>query len=94
LSKASGLAVDISALETKLVTDSFTKKASANVGNASATSFAVTHNLNSRDVVVNVYDNSTYETVEVDVTRTDANTVTVAFSTAPALNAYRVVVIG
>lgn len=94
MSKASGLAVDISALETKLVTDSFTKKAAANVGNGSNTSFAVTHNLNSRDVVVNVYDNATYDTVEVDVVRTDANTVTVTFASAPTNNAYRVVVIG
>lgn len=94
LSKTSGLAVDISALETKLVTDSFTKKATANVGNNSATSFAVTHNLGTRDIQVQVYDNATYDTVEVDVVRTDANTVTVSFATAPANNAYRVVVIG
>lgn len=94
MSKASGLAVDISALETKLVTDSFTKKASANVGNGVNTSFAVSHNLNSRDVVVNVYDNATYDTVEVDVVRTDANTVTVTFGSAPSSNAYRVVVVG
>ena len=94
LSKTSGLAVDISSLETKLVTDSFTRKATANVGNASATSFAVEHNLNTRDVQVQVYDNATYDTVEVDVVRTDANTVTVSFASAPASNAYRVVVIG
>lgn len=94
LSSASGLAVDIASLETKLVTDSFTRKASANVGNNSATSFAVAHNLNSRDVVVNVYDNATWETVEVDVVRTDADTVTVSFASAPGTNAYRVVVIG
>lgn len=94
LSKTSGLAVDISALETKLVTDSFTKKATANVGNGSATSFAVTHNLNTRDVQVQVYDNASYDTVEVDVVRTDVNTVTVSFATAPANNAYRVVVVG
>ena len=94
MSKSSGLAVDISALETKLVTDSFTRKVSANVGNGSNTSFSVTHSLNSRDVVVNVYDNTTWETVEVDVVRTDANTVTVTFSVAPASNAYRVVVVG
>jgi hypothetical protein len=94
MSKSSGLAVDISALETKLVADSFTKKASASVGNGSNTSFAVTHNLNSRDVVVNVYDNATYDTVEVDVVRTDSNNVTVSFSVAPSENAYRVVVVG
>ena len=94
LSSASGLAVDVSALEIKLVTDSFTKKATGNVGNGVNTSFAINHGLGTRDVVVNVYDNSTYETVEVDVVRTDANNVTVSFTTAPSSNAYRVVVIG
>ena len=94
LSSASGLAIDVSTLETKLVTDSFTRKASASVGNASATSFAIAHNLNTEDVIVQVFDNATHDTVETDVVRTDVNTVTVSFSTAPANNAYRVVVIG
>lgn len=73
---------------------SYTRKYSANVGNASATSISVTHSLSTRDVQVQVYDNATYDTVEVDVVRTDTNTVTVSFASAPALNAYRVVVIG
>lgn len=94
LASASGLAIDISALETKLITDSFTRKASASVGNGSATSFAVSHNFGTRDVVVNIYDNSTYESAEADVVRTDINTVTVSFGTAPSNNAYRVVVVG
>lgn len=94
LSSASGLAVDLGALESQLVTDSFPRKAAANVGNGSATSFAVTHNFGTRDVVVNVYDNATWDTVEVDVVRTDTNNVTVSFTTAPSSNAYRVVVIG
>lgn len=94
LSTSGGLSVDKSALETALVADSFTRKASANVGNGSSTSFAITHNLNTRDVVVNVYDNSTYDTVETDVVRTDANNVTVSFASAPSGNAYRVVIIG
>lgn len=94
LLSASGLALDIITLETQLVTDSFTKKASANVGNASGTSFAVNHNLGTRDVVVDVYDNASYDSVEVDVVRTNSNTVTVSFANAPALNAYRVVVVG
>lgn len=94
LSKASGLAVDIATLETKLVTDSFTKKATASVGNGTNTSFAVSHNLGTRDVQVQVYDNATYDTVECDVVRTDSNTVTVSFTIAPTTDAYRVVVIG
>jgi hypothetical protein len=94
MSKSSGLAIDISALETKLVTDSFTKKASASVGNASSLSFEVTHNLNTEDVLVQVFDNASHDTVEVDVVRTSVNVVTVSFSTAPANNAYRVVVVG
>ena len=90
----SEIELDIAAVETKLITDGFTKKASASVGNGVNLSFAVIHSLNSRDVIVNVYDNTTWDTVEVDVTRTDADTVTVAFSNAPATNAYRVVVVG
>lgn len=94
MSKTSGLAVDISAVETKLTTDGYTKKASGSVGNGSNTSFAITHNLGTRDVQVQVYDNATYDTVECDVVRTDTNTVTVSFAVAPTSNAYRVVVIG
>ena len=94
LSSASGLAIDISSLETKLTTDGYTKKASASVGNGVNTSFALTHNFGTRDVVVNIYDNATWETIEADVVRTDTDTVTVSFASAPSNNAYRVVVIG
>jgi hypothetical protein len=64
----------------------------ANVGNGTLTSIAVTHSLGTRDVIVQVYDSATYDTVLMDVVRTDANTVTLVFATAPALNAYRVMV--
>lgn len=94
LVNGSGLAVDLPTLETQLITDSFARKAAANVGNGSNTSFAIIHNFNTQDVVVNVYDNSTYDTVETDVVRTNANTVTVSFASAPSSNAYRVVIVG
>jgi hypothetical protein len=94
LSTTSGLNVDITALESKLVTDSFTRKAVANIGNGSATSYAVSHSLATRDVQVQVFSNSTYDTVEVDIVRTDSSTVTISFATAPSTNAYRVVIVG
>jgi len=94
MSKTSGLTVEIAAVETKLVADGFTKKVSANVGNAINTSFALTHGLATRDVQVQVYDSATYDTVECDVVRTDANTVTVSFSSVPTTDAYRVIIVG
>lgn len=70
------------------------RKYATDVGNSASTQFTVTHNLGTRDVVVNVYDNSTYETVEVDVARTTTSAITVTFAVAPSTNAYRVVVTG
>lgn len=63
-----------------------------NVGDASATSFALSHGLNSSDVVVSVYDNATKEEVFTDVAITSASVVTVSFAAAPSANAYRVVI--
>lgn len=75
-------------------TPTLARVASKAVGNGIDTSFTVTHNFNSRAVVVQVYDSSTYDTVIADVERTSADAVTVAFSVAPASNAYTVVVTG
>jgi len=51
----------------------------------------VTHNLGTLDVIVQLYDTVTNDTVYADVTRASTNTVTVTFSAAP-LNAVRVLV--
>jgi hypothetical protein len=69
-----------------------TTGAVANVGDGEAIVFAITHNLNSRDVMVQLYDNATYETIYTDVTRTSVNVVTISFATAPSSNAYRVLI--
>lgn len=69
------------------------RKFAQNIGDGSATSYAVTHNLNTRDVVVEVYRNSgNFDSVLVEVQRTSVNAVTILFDTAPAANAYRVLV--
>ena len=71
------------------------KKVSSNIGDGSATTYTVTHNLNTRDVIVRLFPNSgQYDDVEVDVQRTSVNAVALVFASAPASNAYRVVVVG
>lgn len=71
------------------------KKYSTSIGDGSATSYTITHSLNTRDVIIRVFPNSgNYDDVEVDVYRPSTTTATLVFATAPASNAYRVVVIG
>lgn len=58
----------------------------------SSTSYVVTHNLNSLDVLIEVYEVATGETVYTDVIRTSVNVVTVVFAVAPTSGQYRVVI--
>jgi hypothetical protein len=71
-----------------------TRKYSATIGNGSLTQVPVTHNLGARDVTVQVYDSSTFDTVECDVVRTSLSVVTLGFTVAPAAGAYTVVIVG
>jgi len=59
-------------------------------------SWTVTHNLGIRTVLVQVYDLATYEEVEVDIARTDVNTVTLSWvsSTDVSADSYQVVIVG
>jgi len=76
------------------------KQVATITGNNSATSFAINHNLNSRDINVRVYQTSAtpdtqYADVEVDIVRTSASVVTVTFATAVATgDTYNVVITG
>jgi hypothetical protein len=70
------------------------RKVSLAIGDGATTSYTVTHGFNTRTVMVQVYDATTYDTVIADTVRTTVDAVTVGFSVAPSLNAYVVVVIG
>jgi hypothetical protein len=70
------------------------RKFSANVGNGSLTSIAITHNLGTKDVAVSLREVSSDAGVITDWVATDTNTVTLTFAVAPASNAYRVTVAG
>jgi hypothetical protein len=68
---------------------------STNIGDGSSTSIAVTHNLGTRAVVVEVFRNSSpWDTVECDVQRNSTSQVTLLFAVAPTSNQFTVVVHG
>jgi len=71
-----------------------TRKFTAVIGDGTTFQYPVTHNLGTREVVVNVYDTATYDTVECDVVRTSTSVVTLGFTAAPASGAYTVVIVG
>ena len=64
-----------------------------NIGNASATSYTVSHNFGTRDVMVQVYDTaSPYDTLFLEVQRTSTNALTLISSAAISLNGARCLV--
>ena len=65
----------------------------ASFGDGTATVFTITHSLNSRDVVVQVYDNASFDTVYMDVVRTTVNAITLTVAgPVPTSNQYRVLI--
>ena len=54
------------------------------IGDGTNTSINVTHNLGTRDVIVQMYDSSSYETVYAEVSRTSTTVVNCRFNTAPS----------
>ena len=81
----------VTPLKLKTLLDNRTGGYAANIGGA-GTSYALSHGLNTIDVIVMIKDNTTLEEVITDVVITDAATVTVSFAVAPAANAYRVII--
>jgi len=67
---------------------------STSIGNGTDTSYTVTHNLGSQDVIVQLYDNSSLDTVYADVVRTSTSVVTIDFSSnsIPSTNDIRVLI--
>jgi hypothetical protein len=71
------------------------KKYATDIGNGSLTSFTITHNLATKDVVCSIFQNGgSFIEFATEVQHTTTNTLTVLVSPAPASNALRVVVIG
>jgi hypothetical protein len=82
-------------VEGTLVTAQVANKVSATVGNGVATSFVITHNLNTQDAIVLIRETSSpFAQVITDVEFTSVNTITVKFAVAPTSNQYTVTIIG
>lgn len=74
------------------------RRVAQTVGNGSSASFTITHGLGTKDLAVTVYDVSggsdDGDVVYTDINYTSTDAITVQFASAPASNAYRVVISG
>lgn len=82
----------VTPLKLKTYLDNRTGGYTADLGNGSATSFTVTHNLSTKDLVCELYEVATGETVYADIIRTSDDVVTVSFGQAPTSGQYRIVI--
>ena len=65
---------------------------SAPIGDGTATSIAVSHGLNTKAVLVQMYDTATFETVVAKVVRTSTAVVTASFSRAPTFQEVTIII--
>ena len=71
------------------------RKYTATVGDGTATSFVLTHNLNTRDIAVTIRETSApYAQVITDVEFTSVNTTTINFAQPPTVDQYTVTLVG
>ena len=64
------------------------------VGDGVATSFTLEHALGTTDVIIQVYNVATGQTVETDSIRVDSQNISIDFASAPDADSYKVVTMG
>lgn len=69
-------------------------KYAASMGDGTNSEYTINHNLNTKDIVTEVYDISTNETVDALIQRSGNNAVKVTFAGPVGVNSYRIVVMG
>tara|TARA_R110002096_G_scaffold4711_1_gene22171 strand:+ start:286 stop:2193 length:1908 start_codon:yes stop_codon:yes gene_type:complete len=80
---------NFTASATTVVTD---REYTTTIGDGTALSYTVNHDLGTRNVMVSLFDSSSYETVYATVVRTDTANVTVSMAAAPSTNDITVLV--
>lgn len=93
LAVIAGTGISVAA-NTVAIDSTVSRRAAGSIGNGTLTTLTFAHNLATLDVIVQVFDNATTETVVCDVTRTSTNVVTLVFTVAPTTNQFRVLVHG
>ena len=95
INNGTGLTFDAGALTFDTANGYGTRKLGFYVGNGTDTLYSLEHNLGTRDITVQVFENSSpYAQVEADVEHHDSNNVKIKFASAPSNDEYRVVVVG
>ncbi|MBL0307659.1 MAG: hypothetical protein IPQ25_17015 [Chitinophagaceae bacterium] len=87
-----GTGISVAADAVSIDTAVVVRKYSATIGDNSATAIVVTHNLNTKDIQVQLRQVSDDVFVVADVTATSVNTCTITFAVAPASSAIRATV--
>lgn len=67
---------------------------STTYGDGTAKTFNINHGLGTRNVTVNVFDTSSYAEIDVPITHTTVNQITIEHTSTPGAGQYRVVVQG
>ena len=80
---------NFTASATSAITD---REYTTTIGDGTALSYTVNHDLGTRNVMVSLFDSSSYETVYATVVRTDTANVTVSMAAAPTTNDITVLV--
>jgi hypothetical protein len=94
LAVGAGTGITVNADDIAINTSVVARKSSGDIGNGSSASIAYTHNLGTKDVIVQLRLNSTDEAIIADWVATSNTQVTVTFASAPASNAVRITVLG
>lgn len=87
-----GTGISVGADAVSIDTAVVVRKYSASIGDGSSTALVVTHNLNTKDIHVQLRQNSDDAFVVADVVATSVNTCTITFAVAPAASAIRATV--
>lgn len=62
------------------------------IGDGISSTFTIEHNLNTRDIIIQIYDLTDYQDVQATTFRTTENEITIEFINPPEQNQYKVVI--